>query len=82
MGIEKTISSGDRSFRKNLEKFDDNLPALFLIIYSLFLKTLKTAEFCRKVSQITNLIIFKREILIFTVVKIKREEQLPYKYFP
>ena len=52
MRIEKTLSSGDWSFRNNLEKFDDNLP------FRYFKKKLKTAAFCRKVSQISNFIIF------------------------
>jgi len=53
MRIAKTVSSGDWSFRNNLENFDDNPPFL--------LKTLKTAAFCRKVTQISNFIIFQRK---------------------
>jgi len=43
---------------------------------SLFLKTLKTAAFCRKVSQISNFIIFQRKKYTFNEVKINSEEQL------
>ena len=59
-GAEKISSGRDWSFRNNLDNFDDSSPFRFFC-FLFFLRTLKTAAFRRKVSQISNLMIFKRK---------------------